>query len=193
MSKFLGPIHHWLYNKIELQNNINKQIATLNDTYASDTASYLLPPLESAVDTTNIHGWLQQKIDFVEQQLAYNVYQYTAKNSSDLTPLQQIFYSAGKSIVEERNSVTPKEFYQLLNDTLLDGMPCDHVNRLIEETEKSVTYQKTSCVHKKYWESIGADPEVFYNLRDELIRGMADNLEISHTKILDNTFVIERV
>ncbi len=77
MSRFLGPIHHWLYSKINLLEDIEKGILTkvadpavqaslekeLVDTYGP----YLNhAPLESLIDQDNIHGWLQNKIKIAE-------------------------------------------------------------------------------------------------------------------------------
>ena len=50
MSRFLGPVHHWLYNKICLHEDLEKNIVSgFNERY----------------DTDNIHGWLQSKIKVI--------------------------------------------------------------------------------------------------------------------------------
>ena len=69
MSAFLGPIHHWLYHKVELQEELMADIQALatKEGWAIPAVEGLNPsgvllPLESSIDLTNIHGWLQGQI-----------------------------------------------------------------------------------------------------------------------------------
>ncbi len=70
MSSFLGPIHHWLYEKIKLQEELTRDIAKVaaqnnwlpRGEHFADSFTRLLPPLEEAIDESNIHGWLQDRI-----------------------------------------------------------------------------------------------------------------------------------
>ena len=72
MSKFLGPIHYWLYEKIQLQERLVDRILTVNkeqhwhegleELLAESCGIVERQPLEEIIDTDNIHGWLQEQI-----------------------------------------------------------------------------------------------------------------------------------
>ena len=65
MSAFLGPIHYWLYGKIELQEKIvekvvalgeKKGLSELGETLAQKYGVFSTRPLEEIIDEGNIHG-----------------------------------------------------------------------------------------------------------------------------------------
>ena len=74
MSMFLGPIHYWLYNKINNQEKLTAAIASeaSKKGWISDAAAYTkeLPAIESVIDESNIHGWLQLQITDAETRYA---------------------------------------------------------------------------------------------------------------------------
>lgn len=47
--------------------------------------------------------------------------------------------------------MTAAAAYKLLSDSLLDGMPCDHANVLITESDEEVIWKRNTCVHNNYW------------------------------------------
>ncbi len=104
MSLFLGPIHYWLYNKIDLQNKIvDNIIEKLNikdiNNYLDNNFGYLEnKPLEDMINTENIHGWLQEKVNVVENRLAYVVKYALQQNNDNLQIIKGIFYNFGKNI-----------------------------------------------------------------------------------------------
>ena len=59
MSKFLAPIHFWLYKKIEIQEEIIKTLLEKsgagNETFYKDIGSLPEGSLEVHIDTGNIH------------------------------------------------------------------------------------------------------------------------------------------
>ena len=54
MSKFLGPIHNWLYSKIGRQEDLTRQLAeaAVKDGRLTDVNSYVrdVPALETVID-----------------------------------------------------------------------------------------------------------------------------------------------
>ena len=83
MSAVLGPIHHWMYRKIQLQEELIRDI--LHTTRESDWGSEVdgaeltsyasseTRPLEEIIDLSNIHGWLSSQIDAPERRYAHLV------------------------------------------------------------------------------------------------------------------------
>lgn len=187
MSTKLGPIHHWLYNKIDLQNKLcNKLI----DKYELQIPKIELPPISNIIDNTDIHGWLQNKIDIVERHMCH-IITYCLEEVTSLENLKYDFKEYGKTYVTCK--MTPLEFYKAITDNILDGMPCDHVNSIVESTENYLIYKKNICVHKKYWDEEEADINIYYNLLSSLIYGMAENAKIIFRQEQDYTFKIMEV
>lgn len=200
MSAFLGPIHFWLYNKIKIQNTIveetlnlseNKNI-NLRDNLYEQFGDGELKPLDEVVDTANIHGWLQEQISKVENKLAVVVTETLKKEPSMKSDIKKIFYDNGKKSSSLNNDSTIEEIFKAINDTLLDGMPCDHVNALVSQDEDEVIWKRCECVHSKYWDAANGDAVNYYELRDEFIKGLLEKTNANYEKINDVTSKIYR-
>lgn len=200
MSAFLGPIHFWLYNKIQIQQGIVEEILTLSKDFAPGLREELNTkyevsesrPLEEVIDEGNIHGWLQYRVTQAEYKLAYTVTTLTKKNPDILQKIELIFQEKGK---EKSSTVTinnAKEAYKIISDSLLDGMPCDHANTLIEESEEKVIWRRNNCVHKNYWDELGGDINIYYSLREAFIRGFLMETSLVYIKVDENTNMINR-
>lgn len=200
MSAFLGPIHFWLYNKIKIQNNIVEDILTLSDKKNFNLRNNLydqygdgeLKPLDEVIDVTNIHGWLQEQISKVEYKLAFAVTEILEKDPGMMENLKTIYKNNGlkASILNEETTI--EEIFKAINDTLLDGMPCDHVNALISQDENEVVWKRYECVHSKYWDAANGDVANYYMLRDEFIKGMLSTANVNYEKLDDVTSKISR-
>lgn len=197
MSLVLGPIHHWLFNKIKLQNQMVDEII-LNHRYKelnleqgmNQYGTLPVDNLEDAIDVTNIHGWLQECVSIVEYRLAYAVTEILKKEPKEIEYLNQLFFELGKKQEGIEKNCTPKECYKMFNDILLDGMPCDHANHLIEQDENHVEWQRELCVHKEYFMAVGGDIKNYYILRDEFIKGLLYNTNIKYDKLDDTSYSI---
>lgn len=190
MSAFLGPIHIWLYNKITFQDEITDAILR-----ASEEKGYgdgvrekakdrygMLPSgnLEDFIETSNIHGWLQERVSLVENRLAY-VMTVLLKNHPDrLQELLEAVYALGEKHSAGRN-LTVREAYDSLENTLLNGMPCDRVNELTEESEQKLIWRQTTEIHGDYWNLIQGEVNHYYSLRHSLIKGMLSESGLEFT------------
>ena len=180
MSKNLGPIHFWLYRKIMIQQSFTNQLSCelldlehkkkLNTMLDQTVGTISQESLEEQIDTMNIHGWLQDKIRIVEVRLGYEV-EEIKKTTGSLVQAQQIALEFGKSLCES-NSLTPEEGYKLIEDNLLNGMPCDRVNVILEHDENHLKYQQSVEIHDKFWSQADADIKDYYLLRNKIIEGM---------------------
>ena len=98
------------------------------------------------------------------------------KNSDYIEELKKIAFSFGASHSVPKNS-TPNDCFKYLNDSLIDGMPCDRVNELIESDEHKLIWRQNICVHSSYWTEVGGNVDVYYTLRHEIIKGMLSKSE----------------
>ena len=204
MSAFLGPIHHWLYGKIKLQQELVEEIISLaKDKGTTDLESRLNStygefdsrPLEEIIDENNIHGWLQDKVSRVEYKLAEAVTQLLTQNSVDINELKNIFCKSGEAVGERlarEEGLTVPQVYKAISDSLLDGMPCDHAMQLIEQEVDEVVWKRIICVHERYWMEVGGDIKNYYELRSSWLEGLARAVGLSFEMRDENTYVLKR-
>lgn len=207
MSAFLGPIHYWLYDKIKLQNNMVEAVILFaeNKNVSNDLSSKLdnqygtidLRPLEEQIDISNIHGWLQECVSTVEYRLAYAVTtllkndsqkkEDSENSSKNLEELKEIFRTLGEKESGLNKDATVSEAYKCLNDTLLDGMPCDHANVLVSQKDHEIVWKRSLCVHERYWSEVGGEINNYYILREEYIKGLLAQANITFEKLDETT------
>lgn len=191
MSAFLGPIHYWLYNKIQLQQALvdkisdlgNQQGLSLKKDCESRFGVFENKPLEEMIDHGNIHGWLQERVSQVEYKYAYSITTLLEKNPELLEELSSLHYNYGKELALSLKRENPEKFtpnasqvYKIISDYLLDGMPCDHANQVIHQNETEVIWERRQCVHGSYWEEVGGDITIYYKLRDAWMNGLINEL-----------------
>ena len=183
MSRTLAPIHYWLFNKILLHEELEKEIVQkfseqfgreVYDIEKNNIQKYgdRIPDvsLEELIDTSNIHGWLQNKISIAETRQAGILADLFRKYKSNGILLAKLVYEqngikCGNDARTKYSVNTPKEIYDALNNYILDGMPCDNVNNIIESNSNYLEYIQARCLHMAYWNNVGADPKVMYDLR----------------------------
>lgn len=201
MSAFLGPIHFWLYNKIKIQNEIVEETLdyatnSLNNNMRDDLYNKFgdgdLKPLDQVIDVTNIHGWLQERVNQVEKKLAYTVTELTKNNPENFQIIKDIFKSKGAEVSTFEKDSSLDEIYKAINDTLLDGMPCDRANSVVSQEDNEIIWKRNVCVHQQYWDDVQGDINDFYTLRDEFIEGLLSITDVKYEKLDETTSRISR-
>lgn len=199
MSKFLGPVHYWLFNKVVLFEELELIIVDEGDKFSAKkfqeeaVALYGEPfdlslDLADVIDAGNIHGWLQAEINRSEGRHSYIVSKMISEFGTDAKEYVKDIYGAQgrKTAVlgKDKYDVTvPNSILDAVNDFLLDGMPCDRINAVLENSESGVIWQSSRCLHKKFWDLAGGDINDFYEFRttwlEEFTKGM--NEEFTYT------------
>lgn len=196
MSKFLAPVHFWLYGKIQIMEDIEKNIlenidneavqakaaelrSTISD-YINDT------PLESVIDEGNIHGWLQDKIAKTEGRQAMLLdFAATVMPKDELIKTVLTAYeSEGRELGNYRSDNelnTAPELFKSLGDVLLEGMPCDRVNVITENTADRVKWDVVACVHEKYWVGDRITVTDYYDFRASFTKAFIENANSEFT------------
>ncbi|SES92218.1 hypothetical protein [Anaerobranca gottschalkii] len=188
MSLFLGPIHHWLYNKIILFERLEKYILDgliaevgkeAEILYGEACDRYGQPldqekTLEEIIDLDNIHQWLQDKIQRAELRHGYFLNKSIEKFGDLAYEVALEYYAkqgkyCGEKCEEEARPQNAQELYDQLNNYILDGMPCDHVNQVQISEPDLVQWEVTQCLHIDYWNQVGIDPNKMYKLRETWI------------------------
>lgn len=211
MSLFLGKIHYWLFNKIlwfeKLEDKIinlakeegfevEKLGAEIQNKYGEKLPN---KPLEELIDTSNIHGWLQNQIHCAERRMAAWTKLLIEADEKNYSKLEEIYKSQGIVAANEIKSegtipFTPEELFNCINDYILDGMPCDRVNEVILKDEDKIEWVQRICVHKDIWEEVGCKVDYFYDLRNAWIKYFVNELNNDYEYDLKegNTKTIKR-
>lgn len=198
MSQFLAPIHTWLFNKIVLLEEIEKQIVDSVDnedlkakhTELQNEIGEFIPkkPIEELIDLSNIHGWLQERITIAELRQARFVNALMESSSMSVEGISNIYEKAGINAATSLDVTIedPSEVFKLLGNVLLEGMPCDRVNKVVTQEENTITWLTTTCVHKKNWEQAGVAIENYYKFREAFTSGFVKTLnsKMSYTYTL---------
>ncbi|WP_315080509.1 hypothetical protein [uncultured Clostridium sp.] len=201
MSLFLGKIHFWLFNKILWFEGLEDEIIKIAKDEGLDVLQLKkeiegkygtkIPnkPLEEIIDTSNIHVWLQEKIHSSEGKIAAWTTILIDNNDEVKEKLEQVYINQGVKAaheVKEEEIIlnSAEDIFNKVNDYILDGMPCDRVNEIINSNENCVEWTRRICVHKNIWDNEKGDVNYFYYLRDLWIKAFVNevNPEFEHVE-----------
>lgn len=199
MSKFLAPIHYWLFNKIKLSEDLEKDLKEFYlESFGEEIRTIYFNiennigkltedlPLEQIIDTSNIHGWLQNKISLTEKRTAALITE-AMNNFGDkafelaIKAFNEQGYRCGLHAKVNYSVNTAPELYKALNNYILEGMPCDNVSSISTQCDDGVEWKGVKCLHKAHWNEVNGNVEVFYILR----KGWVDNF----IKAANNCFI----
>lgn len=204
MSLFLGKIHYWLFNKVlwfeglegeiiklakDKGIDVEKLEAEINSKYGVKTPN---KNLEDMIDTSNIHGWLQGKIHSAEGRMAAWTKVILENNQDYILDMRKVYENQGVNAANEAKesleNINAETIFNSMNDYILDGMPCDRVNEVIDSSEESIIWKRRVCVHKNIWENEGILVDVFYELREHWINAFVNtmNNDYEYVKLEDN-------
>ena len=204
MSLFLGKIHYWLFNKVlwfeglegeiiklakDKGIDVEKLEAEINSKYGAKTHN---KNLEDMIDTSNIHGWLQGKIHSAEGRMAAWTKVILENNQDYILDMRKVYENQGVNAANEAKesleNINAETIFNSMNDYILDGMPCDRVNEVIDSSEESIMWKRRVCVHKNIWENEGILVDVFYELRENWINAFVNtmNNDYEYVKLEDN-------
>ena len=196
MSLFLAPIHSWLFNKIRLYEELEQNVINSHlETFGEDVKSILNEginkygdfleekPLEELIDLSNIHGWLQGRIQTEESRSAYvfgKLYEKYGEQSKEIT-IKEFEKQAAQCAENESGLEVPEDVYATLNNYILEGMPCDRVNSVTEKDDNHLVYLQSSCIHRQNFELGQGNLEYMYELRDVWVKSFIENLSPKYT------------
>ena len=172
MSELLGPIHFLLYNKIQFQENlIDELVAYVTAKGWSDKVDQYVSTdrrkLDEVIDEANIHGWLQSRIHDAEGRYAALVLDAAGDDAEKFDALKEAARDFGAK--QGLQAATAPEAFHRLDDLLLDGMPCDQVNRVRESDDARIAWDRTMDLHSEFWQGHG---DRYYALRQALVDGL---------------------
>jgi len=212
MSLFLGKIHYLLFDKIlwfgsledEIINlaketglNIDILSKNINEKYGAKLPN---EPLENMIDTSNIHGWLQEKIHSAEGRMAAWTTIILNKSKDAYIQMEDIYIKQGiKAAKEVREKdleySTAPDIFNRINDYILDGMPCDRVNEIVSSDVNFHSWIRRLCVHEDIWNTEKGDVKYFYTLRGLWVKAFVEtvNNTFEYIEEKDGLMIVRRV
>lgn len=193
MSLFVGPIHHWLFSKIKLAEEIEREVIDfalskhlLTPNVFEVVKQKFEPPtpetpLESQIDHENIHTWLQHRILQTETRMAFFITEILKSNLTAKKDLLIIYKKNAEKVANNLHEVpsNPEDMLQSIHHYLLEGMPCDHAQRIIEKNESKIAWLYDPCLHKQYWDTINGNVHHYYDFRKAWIQSFVHHLKPS--------------
>lgn len=188
MSAFLGPVHHWLYEKIKYQESINKKLLksydNLEKTEIESRFGMLTEgELETIIDHTQIHQWLSAQVEIVEGKLAHLVENIEEDKSQEIGTL---FYREGQIVGAGQKFTNLQDAFAAINNNLLDAMPCDKGVKLVSQEAKELSFEYNPAVHQAF-----KDYQNFMKLRIKWIQGFLYDSAISVEQVNETTLKLK--
>lgn len=198
MSMFLAPIHFMVYGKNQLQEQLIAEIAKRAAAEGWAEASALDAycsredrPLDAIIDVSNIHGWLSKSIADVEHRLAALVTELLFGHPERLAVLEELAYEVGRDQAAPADAGAG-ELFQYLTTHLVDGMPCDGVNTMRDQTAETFRWDKTADVHSHYWTEVEGSPAVYQALRSRFVAGILSSTDYEVRTADGISFVLQK-
>lgn len=187
MSRVLGPIHNWLWQKITLvKQREDALLEALYDKFGAEAVAVAgkprpssLPPKEDIplgdlIGEYNIHYWLNNAIQETETSEAAVVTAFINKYGDEaLAVITNVYREEGKRcgqiavVDQEERRKSARGSFELLHSVMLDGMPCDQVTEVPENSAGRVVFIHNACLHMDNWAAAKADPAVMCRLYGE--------------------------
>lgn len=196
MSKFLGHIHYWLFNKIKRVIEREQLVYTRAADRFADAAEELQAQvwqtygqplvdvdLTDVIDEADIHGWLQRQINTAETREAAFIKGLTDRcGAAGLALAAEAYDEHGQQCGRHAKAQSPylpekaAEIYKTLQDYYLNGMPCDQAETVIENTPDKLVWEEKECLQERNWRRAGTDTCVMKGLYTTWLSGFVQAL-----------------
>lgn len=200
MSKFLGPVHYMLFSKIVFQDNfcmfLANKASEQDEMFIKDVEmnTFIIPNLDLSdmVDLNNIHGSLQDLIGEIEYKLVYVVNEIENRGIFTFDEILNMAKSYGNMIGKRDigGKLTLQDAYTFINSKLLNGMPCDKVQEVLENTETEIVWADKVDIHEVFWSNFDRNGKDFYKIRGNIIEGILENTNIHFEERKDFEYVL---
>lgn len=198
MSAFLGPIHHLMYQKIKLQNELTDTIIhqinprillEVNET----CGTYATGNLENIIDHNQIHQWLSNEVEIAQRRLAFTVAKLLLIEKATITTISDIYYQQAKPLFSSSEINSCTTIFDSLKNLLLDGMPCDGGIDIQQQSKDEVLWEVNPIVHEPYWLAYGLNMSIAMQLRYAWLQGyISQETSFFIEQLQENVFTLRK-
>lgn len=205
MSLVLGPVHHWMYKKIQtteareafIVNALKTKYGQeseeiLSFIYAKHPLSDKNASFEEILGNTPIHQGIQNLIIKAETREGFVITAFCEKYGDEAEELAirsayEYGVECGKRAVVERGSrgeCSASKAFEMIQSYLCDGMPCDRGAQLQSEENDRTTWDHIECVHEQCWKDASASFKTMCDMLNSWIAGFGEgvNPKIKYTR-----------
>ena len=152
---------------LALGERVKKLIVYAPELQAKIDACGILPEgdFDVVADFPNMHMWLTKNMHIAELQYATIVTELLERNSENMDKIKDVVENQAKldaAVVPA--SIDAQDAFQYLSKYYLDGMPCDDVKVIDENTEKLFSWTVINDTHTPFWEKAGGNVDIYYEL-----------------------------
>ena len=192
MNEFFASPERLLYHKIKFQEELTTSLAekALEEGWIVPEGVYTvtLPEFEAIEKESGEKHRLNFMINDAETRYAALVRDITAKAPDRLVKLFSQAFAFGQQHLLP-SDIDPLGAFQEFENTFLNGMPEDRVDKLVFHSEKIAIWEQTKEVHASYWIEAGNDSEIYYRLRNCVMDGMLSSTPMQ-TLMREGKFMI---
>ena len=194
MSAFMGPVHHWLFNKIKIVEDREKALLDFFVKKYGDKPEKLgkelrekygpwfgAEPLDELIGQSPINGFFAETIERVETREAALI--KALRDACGAEAGKFIMDAAynhgqkfGRAAVEEygTENPNPEDIHKVLKNYFLDGMPGDNVVEIKQNSDVEFIEKHIHCLHMAYWKKAGAEERFMCDYICRWIDGFVD-------------------
>ena len=208
MSAFLGPIHMWLYNQIQI---VEKREAKIVDRFgskysAAEVGDLISPyrkqygglkedkPLAELIAGSNIHPWLESAISSAQSREAAVVSALMDKYD-DRDLLLDIYADQAEELAEKakvRDNVDKfnlDDAFEIINEHFVERMPCDRLSGAVKEDER-IIWKHQKRLHQEFWQQTKVELELMHQLYSEWLAVFIENLNstLAHKREIESDY-----
>jgi hypothetical protein len=194
MSAFLGPIHMWLYNQIQIVEKREVEIIEqFSQKYsAAEVDELIFPlrkkygelkedkPLSELIAGNDIHPWLENAVNtaqsreaavaaalmdkYDDQDLLFAIY---AEQAAELAEKAKVRDNVSKFNLEDA--------FEIINEHFVERMPCDRLSGAVKE-EGKIIWKHKSRLHQEFWQQTEVELKLMHQLYAKWLSEFAKNL-----------------
>ena len=199
MSAFLGPIHMWLYNQIQIVEKREAEIVKkFSEKYSeTEVENIIFPyryqygqlkedkPLAELITGNDIHPWLESAINSAQSREAAVIASLMDKYD-DQELLFDIYSTQAEQLAEKAKKRDDMEEFNLedafdiINEHFVERMPCDRLSGAIKE-ETKIIWKHKSQLHQEFWKQTDVELELMHQLYAKWLSVFTKNLNDSIT------------
>ena len=103
----------------------------------------------------------------------------------DFEEVREVLFEAGKEISINENYHNCIELFKVINNYLIDGMPCDKGIKIMSQEENQIIYEYNEMVHQYL------DFEIFQKYRKAWLDGVLSDSHIVFSRLNYNTYMLK--
>lgn len=192
-------IYKQLFTKINILSDMAFDIGNfvenqgaLNFVERMDLTCGAIPPgeYEQIIDQSAPEAFLQLYLHIAEHRFAFAVSEAVKLHPGFMEPIKKYCYDCGKSF-KPAKVPTVQSAYDLINAFVLEGMPEEETRKLTVVEPNKIIWEKVKDTHKEFWDKVGGEVEIYYQLQTLFIQGLLEDSGIEFANDKNAVFSLE--